>query len=145
MSTVTVSAGLHAPRRTASSRTAPRRPVTRPPVARRPVAIASPARRVRLTRRGRLLVAGAALLVAVCALVLAGVVSGGVPASAGSEPGQAAVAERVTVRPGDTLWAIAQREAPGVDPRATVAAILDLNALESSAVEAGSVLLLPAG
>jgi Tfp pilus assembly protein FimV len=134
MSTVTVSAGLHAPRRTASYRTAPRGPV----------ASSAPAGRVRLTRRGRLLLSGAVLLVAVCALVLAGVMTGGVPASAGSEPGQAATAVRVTVRPGDTLWAIALREAPGVDPRATVAAILDLNALESSAVEAGSVLLLPA-
>ena len=45
---------------------------------------------------------------------------------------------------GKTLWAIAEREAPGVDPRETVARILDLNALESSAVVAGSVLLLPA-
>lgn len=131
MSTVTVSAGLRAPRRQ---------------VARRPAAPAAPAPRtdsLRLTRRGRLLLSGVVLIFAVCALVLAGVVSGGVPASAGSEPGQAAVAERVTVRPGDTLWAIALRAAPGVDPRATVAAILDLNALESAAVEAGSVLLLP--
>jgi hypothetical protein len=98
---------------------------------------------LRLTRRGRLLLTAASLLALICLLVLAGVAAGGAPASAGSEPGEAAVAERVTVRPGDTLWAIAVREAPGVDPRETVAAILDLNALESSAVEAGSVLLLP--
>jgi LysM repeat protein len=71
------------------------------------------------------------------------VAAGGPSAIAGTEPGAAATAEMVTVRPGETLWAIAEREAPGVDPRETIAAIMDLNALESSAVEAGSVLLLP--
>lgn len=129
MSTLTVSAGLH---------------TTRRPVRRSALARVAAAPRVRLTRRGRLLLTGVVLLLLVGGLLLAGVVTGGVPASAGSEPGHAAVAERVTVRPGDTLWAIALREAPGVDPRATVAEILDLNALDSSAVEAGSVLLLPA-
>ncbi|HEX6935833.1 MAG TPA: LysM peptidoglycan-binding domain-containing protein [Actinomycetes bacterium] len=121
MSTITVSAALHRPR--------------------------VPARRIepadaplRLTRRGRLLVTALTLLLLVVAGVLA---SGGVPAVAGSEPGSAATAQRVTVRPGETLWAIAERAAPGTDPRATIAEIMDLNALESSSVAAGSVLLLP--
>lgn len=122
MSTITVSAGLPVARARHVAR-APRPPVT-------------------LTRRGRLLLTVLSLLTLVAVAVLA---TGGVPASAGSEPGSAATAERVTVRPGDTLWAIALREAPGVDPRQTVDAILDLNALESSAVQAGTVLLVPAG
>lgn len=122
MSTITVSAGL---------------PVTRA----RHVACA-PRPPMSLTRRGRLLLTVLSLLTLVAVAVLA---TGGVPASAGSEPGSAATAERVTVRPGDTLWAIALRQAPGVDPRQTVDAILDLNALESSAVQAGTVLLVPAG
>lgn len=122
MSTITVSAGLPVTRARHVAR-APRPPMT-------------------LTRRGRLLLTMLSLLTLVAVAVLA---TGGVPASAGSEPGSAATAERVTVRPGDTLWAIALREAPGVDPRQTVDAILDLNALESSAVQAGTVLLVPAG
>ena len=122
MSTITISAGLPVSRARHVAR-APRRPMT-------------------LTRRGRLLLTVLSLLTVVVVAVLA---TGGVPASAGSEPGAAATAERVTVRPGDTLWAIALREAPGVDPRKTVDAILDLNALESSAVRAGTVLLVPAG
>jgi LysM domain len=122
MSTITISAGLPVRRARHVA------PAARPPMT--------------LTRRGRLLLTVLSLLTMVAVAVLA---TGGVPASAGSEPGAAATAERVTVRPGDTLWAIALREAPGVDPRATVDAILDLNALESSAVRAGTVLLVPAG
>ena len=124
MSTITAPVVGFAPRRVAPGRPAPR-----------PAA-------VRLTRRGRLLLSVLTLLVAVSAAVLA---TGGGLASAvtpGSGGGAAAV-ERVTVRPGETLWAIAERTAPGVDPRETVAELMDLNALETSSVPAGSVLLLP--
>lgn len=96
---------------------------------------------IRLTRRGHRLLTVLTLLVAVTLGVLA---TGGALASAltpGSDQGVAA--QRVTVRPGETLWAIAERTAPGVDPRETVAEIMDLNALQSSTVPAGSVLLLP--
>lgn len=128
MSTITISAGLTAPR--------PRRAwEVRPARAR--TAHAGPAR---LTRRGRLLLSALALVLLVAGAVLA---SGGGLATAGTEPSTPATVERVTVRPGETLWAIAEREAPGVDPRETIARILDLNALESSAVQAGSVLVLP--
>ena len=96
---------------------------------------------VRLTRRARLLLTGLTLLVTVALAVLA---TGGGPATAVLPgAGGAAPSQQVTVRPGQTLWAIAERAAPGVDPRETVAEIMDLNALESSAVQAGQVLLLP--
>ena len=94
---------------------------------------------VRLTRRGRLVTT----LVLLVAFLTGGVLLAGGLATAGTEPGAAATAERVTVRPGETLWSIAQREAPGTDPRDTVEDILRLNHLDSVAVEAGSVLLLP--
>ena len=125
MSTVTISAGLPA-RASTRSRAQQARP-------------ARPAGPVRLTRRGRL-VTTLVLLVGFLAL---GVLLAGGLASAGTEPGAAATAQRVTVAPGETLWSIAQREAPDADPRDTVADILELNHLTSSAVEAGSVLLLP--
>jgi LysM repeat protein len=137
MSTITVSAGLPAVRR------ARVRPVVAGADVRpaRGAGCTEQAPPVRLTRRGRLLLT----LLAVVTLVAAGVLAAGGPSAiAGTEPGTAATAERVTVRPGDTLWAIAERAAPGVDPRETIAQILDLNALESSAVRAGSVLLVPA-
>jgi hypothetical protein len=117
MSTITVSAGF-------SGRTAVRRPVAP----------------VRLTRRARLLLTGVALLLLVAAAVL---LTAGPPASAGTDRGRAATAERVTVRPGETLWQIAERTAPGTDPRETIATILDLNGLRTSQVQAGTALLLP--
>lgn len=123
MSTVTISAGLPGLHRLSGG-------------AQRRTRVAAP---LRLTRRGRLLLT----LLVVVGLLLGGVLLTGGLASAGTEPGAAATAERVTVRPGDTLWSIAEREAPGVDPRDTVEDILRLNQLDSVAVEAGSVLLLP--
>lgn len=124
MSTVTISAGLPA-RASRSHRT---RPV--------PQAATGP---VRLTRRGRLVTT----LVLLAGFLAGGVLLAGGLASAGTEPGAAATAQRVTVAPGETLWSIAERETPDADPRDTVAEILELNHLSSSAVEAGSVLLLP--
>lgn len=98
---------------------------------------------VRLTRRGRAVVAVLLLLLAVTVLGLlrapATATTGGRGASASP------VAERVTVRPGETLWQIAERAAPGVDPRDTVARIREMNGLRTSAVEAGRVLWVPPG
>lgn len=48
------------------------------------------------------------------------------------------------VRPGDTLWAIAERLAPGEDPRPLVDAIVDANGLDGRSLEAGATLVLPA-
>lgn len=48
------------------------------------------------------------------------------------------------VRPGDTLWAIAERLAPGEDPRALVDAIVDANGLDGRTLESGVTLVLPA-
>lgn len=117
---------------TRAARSAPQRGRTRRPT--------------RLTRRGRLLLTALALSWVVVLGVLA---VGGTSALAGT-PGAGAAAgaaaaegRRVTVRPGETLWAIAQRVAPGNDPRATIAQILDLNALDSAGVQVGQVLLLP--
>ena len=113
-----------------------RSPVSR--LANSPVdkAVSSP---VRLTRRGRVLVVVLLLAVALGALVLVTA-----PATATGDPGVAAVADRVTVRPGETLWSIAERVRPGADPRATIARIRDMNGLQSSVAQAGQVLLVPA-
>lgn len=103
----------------------------------RPVRVA--AGPVRLTRRGRLVVVALLLGLALGLLVVATA-----PATATSDRGGSAVAERVTVRPGETLWAIAERVRPDDDPRATIERIRDMNALDSGVAQAGQVLLVPA-
>ena len=129
MSTVTISAGTFGP---GAGTVRGRAAVSTDARRRRP----EPAR---LTRRGRLVVT----LVLLAGFLAGGVLMAGNLASAGTEPGAETTATRVSVEPGESLWSIAQREAPGSDPRDTVEDILRLNHLDSVAVEAGSVLLMP--
>jgi LysM repeat protein len=97
--------------------------------------VASP---VRLTRRGRLAVT------LVLAAAAAGVLGAAAPQALALGQQNTAVAQRVTVQPGETLWGLAERAAPGADPRETVARIESMNDLTSSSVPAGRVLLVPA-
>jgi Tfp pilus assembly protein FimV len=73
-------------------------------------------------RRRRLLLLGAALVFA--ALLLAALST--LTASAGFDAAPAATVT-FTVEPGDTIWSIAERLAPGEDPRPLVDAIVDAN------------------
>ncbi|HWL37669.1 MAG TPA: LysM peptidoglycan-binding domain-containing protein [Frankiaceae bacterium] len=92
--------------------------------------------RLRLTRRGRLL-----LLLTFATLLLVAFSLGRTSADAGSSP---AVPRPVTVvQPGETLWAIARRVAPGTDPRATIARLTELNDLGARPIVAGQRLVLP--
>ena len=96
--------------------------------------LASP---VRLTRRGRVL-----LLLLLVSVVLVAFSLGRNTASAdGSRVPRAP--RTAVVQPGETLWSIAQRVAPGTDPRLTVARLTDMNALGSAPIVAGQRLLLP--
>ncbi|RKT82401.1 LysM domain-containing protein [Saccharopolyspora antimicrobica] len=49
----------------------------------------------------------------------------------------------VEVRPGDTLWGIADRVAPNSDPREVVTRIAELNGLDAASVPTGRLLLVP--
>lgn len=89
---------------------------------------------VRLTRRG-VRVLAVAVALAACALV--GVACLSAPHSAG---GSRAVPATVTVRPGDTLWAIASRLSPQQDPRVEVAQLQRLNRLGGVSLVPGQVL-----
>jgi hypothetical protein len=102
-------------------------------VAGRPVAA------LRLTRRGRRLVAGLALATGIgLALVTATAVVGDAPG--GLQPvGESSV----VVRPGDTLWSIAVGVAPEEDPRAVVDALVEVNGLDGVGLVPGQVLQLP--
>jgi len=89
---------------------------------------------LRLTRRGYVVVALLAAALTAGLLLLA-------HASApSSHPAPAGDVAAVTVRPGDTLWSIASRIAPQRDPRLTVAALEQVNHLDTPAVQPGQVL-----
>ncbi len=83
------------------------------------------------------------VLLVLVALVLAfGAATGVVGAQAELED---PVAGHVVIAPGDTLWEVAVDSAPdGMDPRAQLRAIQELNGLSGAEVEAWTVLLLPA-
>lgn len=95
---------------------------------------------VRLTRRGRRVLAALLLTAATAASVTVGGLLG--TAVAGDQP---AAAGSVVVARGDTLWGIATAVAePGEDVRDVVAQIAALNDLDGSPLAVGQELLLPA-
>jgi hypothetical protein len=98
-------------------------------------------RRLRLTRRGRLVFRAGALVLAAGAVLLA-VLMVSRPAAAGSPSGPVQVRYHV-VLPGETLWSIAGEVAPRVDRREVIAEIVELNALPDSGVLAGQRIALP--
>ncbi len=101
-----------------------------------PAAAAAPI--LRLTPRGR----GIALLLMLAAIFCLGLVFGSTARGADEAPVPVDHAS-VVVQPGETLWGIARAAAPDRDPRVTIGAIRDLNALPSAEIQSGQVLLLP--
>ncbi len=106
------------------------------------LAITTPRTRLRLTARGRRVLAALASAPAVVAIALA-VLGGGAALASGDAGAPAGSFAEVTVMSGETLWSIAQQVAPDADPRDVVDAIARLNALESAAVSAGERLAIP--
>jgi len=110
--------------------------------------LAPPRSTVRLTRRGRVVVA---ILLAAASLLLAALAWMAIAARAqaadsGTPPG--AVYRNLTsvvVHPGQTLWSIASQAEPSADPRVVMQEIIDLNALQGSSVEPGQRLWVPHG
>ncbi|MFY0408284.1 LysM peptidoglycan-binding domain-containing protein [Solicola sp. PLA-1-18] len=103
----------------------------------RPVARRAP---LRLTRRGRVVVVLAALVLVALASVFLG--SRVVATDEASAP---AVAQTVTIQPGQTLWDIARDASPDADPRAVVDDIVELNALTGGGdVQPGQRVAVPA-
>jgi hypothetical protein len=99
---------------------------------------------LRLTRRGRVVVAiAAALLLAVLSLVIAA------SAQATNHPVPSGTAQRnltqVTVRPGQSLWSVAENADPAADTRVVVQQIIELNGLTGNVVFAGQRLWVPRG
>lgn len=98
-------------------------------------------RPLRLTRRGRVVVRLLLAALVVTAVAVGVLATSGV-ASAGRDARPAVVTTHV-VLPGETLWELAERVAPGSDPRDVVARIVELNGLEGAGVRAGTRLVLP--
>jgi LysM repeat protein len=92
---------------------------------------------VRLTRRGRLLV----VLGLLAAIIV--VLSGAGRPSEATGHGPRTQPVSVTVQTGETLWQLASRVAPQVDPRLVVAEIERLNDLGGPTVYAGQPLRVP--
>ncbi|AND16158.1 LysM peptidoglycan-binding domain-containing protein [Rathayibacter tritici] len=96
---------------------------------------------LRLTRRGRAVVAALGALPIVAGAFAFGLNGGGAAASSDT----AAVEFRyVTVHAGESLWSLAEELAPRSDPRDVVDDILSLNQLSSAGVEPGQRLAIPA-
>jgi LysM repeat protein len=99
---------------------------------------------LRLTRRGRVVVAvAAALVLAALSLVIASTAQATnhpVPARAGQQ-GLA----QVTVHSGQSLWSVAENADPAADTRVVIQQIIELNGLAGNVVFAGQRLWIPRG
>ena len=104
------------------------------------VQVTRPRAAVRLTRRGRVVVVVAALLVAFAIGVF--VTAAGSVAT--QRPGSPEPTRIVQVGTGDTLWDIAAGLAADGDVRAMMEEIKHLNALDSGDLQAGQRLVVPA-
>ena len=108
-------------------------------------AVASPAvarARLRITRRGRGVLAVLGALPIVAGAFAFGLNGGGAVASGESSDVRF---QYVTVRAGESLWSLAEDIAPGSDPRDVVSDLLSLNQLSSAGLEPGQRLAVPSG
>jgi hypothetical protein len=104
---------------------------------------------VRLTRRGRLVVTGFAMLVVIVAATLLWMtMAGSVQASSQGGPASRSPYQgmtQVVVRPGQTLWSIAAAAEPSANTWTVVQQITEVNALNGPAVRTGRLLWVPKG
>jgi hypothetical protein len=103
---------------------------------------------LRLTRRGRRVLTGFAMLVAVIgAMLIWTSVAGGAQAPRAGAPARSAYQgmTQVVVRPGQTLWSVAAAADPSADPWTVIQQISDANALNGSQIQAGQLLWVPKG
>jgi LysM repeat protein len=101
---------------------------------------------VRLTRRGRVVVAVAMTLAAVAAVtVLLTAVAGGAQASGPRTPGSSPYSgmTQIVVRPGQTVWSVAVAAEPGANPWTVIQEIIDVNGLSGPQIQAGQTLWVP--
>jgi nucleoid-associated protein YgaU len=93
--------------------------------------------RMRLTRRGRILVRALAVVLVVAGFML---VAPGL--ARGDGPDRPAPRVTYVVESGDTLWSIARRVAPGQDPRPVVDGLIEANHVRDG-LQVGQELSIP--
>ncbi|WP_313357793.1 LysM peptidoglycan-binding domain-containing protein [Microbacterium sp.] len=96
--------------------------------------------RLRLTARGRRLLAALAAAPVIAGIAVSLLAGGSAVASGESEP---VAFETVTVLPGDTLWSIAAEAAPTSDPRDVIDDIKRLNDLPTGMIQVGTSIAIP--
>ena len=94
--------------------------------------------RLRLTRRGRAVVAALVSLPLVIALVSMAINGGGATATSSG-----AAVETVTVEAGESLWSVAAQIAPTSSTADVVADLIAVNELSSAELLPGQVLVIP--
>jgi len=107
------------------------------------ITFSAPTTRLRITARGRRVVAFLVSLPIVVALGVA-IVGGGSALASGDAGAPSGSFAEITVMSGETLWSIAEDIAPADDPRDVVAEISRLNALPGGSVSAGQRIAIPA-
>ncbi|MFZ7088070.1 LysM peptidoglycan-binding domain-containing protein [Curtobacterium sp. RRHDQ10] len=103
----------------------------------------APRPRLRLTRRGRVVFT---VLAAIPLLLFVGLVmlnGGQASAGAGTASTHRTAFQTVTIQPGESLWQVAEEQAPNTDPRDFVQDVVTLNNLDGSAVQAGQRIAIP--
>jgi LysM repeat protein len=119
---------------------------------------------LRLTRRGRIVVTAAVLvLIGALSIALAGAAQAVRPrqagtaaagtaaagtaaagtAAAGAAAGAGKYVTKITVAPGQSLWSIAAADDPQADTRLIVQDILEMNSLTGDQVQPGQVIWVP--
>ncbi len=101
---------------------------------------------VRLTKRGRLVVAWFAICVSAAVVALIWLsAAGGAAASDRGLPARTVYQglTQIVVQPGQTLWSIASAAEPSADPRLVIQQIVQANALGGTTVQAGQLLWVP--
>lgn len=93
---------------------------------------------IRLTRRGRRVVALLALIPIVITFLLIGT-----RGAQASDASAAAMTATIVVKPGQSLWDVAAAINPNKDPRETIWVIQQLNGMSTSEVLAGQELIVP--
>ena len=100
--------------------------------------------RLRITRRGRIVLASLVSLPLIAGLVAFAILGfGGASSATASGDAGSASFEYVTVQAGETLWGLAEEIAPAADPRDVIADIVNLNQLSSAEVQPGQRLAVP--
>ena len=97
---------------------------------------------LRLTRRGRVVATGvSALVIGVLSVALATAAQ-----ATHAKPGSVdKYLARLTVRPGESLWTVAEARDPDADTRLVIQQIQQLNSLSGDVVQPGEVLWVPRG